>query len=78
MSVIAFGIAYNTGKMGLPTIQIDLIFSVAIGGLSSFTLIFYINNTKRKNLYLLIFVILLASAGVLVLLRKFAGDMNNE
>jgi len=29
-------------------------------------------------MYLLIFVIILISAGVLVLLRKFAGGMNNE
>ena len=40
MSVIFFGITYNTGKMGLPSIQIDLIFSVTIGGLSYFILIF--------------------------------------
>jgi len=65
--IVYYGITYNSGKIGLPSIQIDVLFLASVEGVCYASFVPFVNSTKRVKGTMFVFLWILLGAVILVI-----------
>lgn len=73
-----FAVTYNSGLIGLPSVQLDVILLSLVEGVMYISSVTFIANLKRKQGILWSNILILMGGIILIILRKTWGDSDNE